>query len=307
MRPPEQPTVAVIIAAYNAAKSLPAAVASVHAQTFANWEIVVVDDDSTDATPRVLRRLAAGEPRLTAIRLARNSGSAAARNVAWRAARARWIAVLDADDAWHPEKLEQQLAALAARPDALWSFHGVRYVRDGQTLHDWCPDPDADLAEAILRSDHHVVHTSVLYRRDALASLGGFDVGLRRSQDWDLFVRLATDHPGTAVVMPDVLADYTVRAIVLSPRAVEHGLRGQRRVVRQRLLRGGWALKHPKLAYAAIDGYVDRAVEWTGGLGWGGRCRWWAAAAVLLAPWRRWRWRRWLTGTKKPPLEGSGG
>lgn len=302
MRRPDAPAVAVVIAAYNAADSVADAVASVQGQSLADWELLVVDDGSTDATPRVLRRLMAAEPRLRAIRLPRNRGSAAARNVAWRAARAPWIAVLDADDVWHPDKLAVQMAAVASRPEALWSFHGVRYVREGAPLHDWCPDPATDLAMAVLRSDHHVIHTSVLYRRDVLVRLGGFDEGLRRSQDWDLFVRLATDYPGKAVVLPDVLADYQVRTVFLSARAVAHGLRGQRRVVWQRLVRQGWAWRHPRLAYAAIDGYVDRAVEWTSGLGQTARRNAWAALAVGLAPWRRWRWRRWLQGIKKPPL-----
>jgi len=279
----------------------------VQAQTWSDWELVIVDDGSNDATPRVLRRLMAVEPRLRAVRLARNSGSAAARNVAWRAARAPWIAVLDADDVWHPDKLARQLAVLEAHPEALWSFHGVRYVRDEHVLLEWRPDPRDDLAAAVLRSDHHVVHTAVLYRRDALARLGGFDVTLRRSQDWDLFVRLATDHPGTAVVMDEVLADYRVRNVFLSAGAVEQGLRGQRRVVWQRLVRRGWGWRHLKLAYAAVDGYVDRAVEWTGGLGQTARRRRWAAAAVMLAPWRRWRWRRLLEGNRKPPLTRNGG
>ena len=303
----EVPSVSVIVAAYNAAETIERAVASVVAQTRHDWELLIVDDGSTDATPRILRRLTRADGRIRAIRLARNSGSAAARNVAWRAARTPWIAVLDADDAWHPNKLAVHLAALEARPAALWSFHGVRYVRSGEALHDQRPDPDCALAQEILRSDHYVVHSSVIYARAALARLGGFDISLRRSQDWDLFVRLATDCPGAAVILPEVLADYTVRAGFLPAGAVRRAIAGQRRVVIQRLVRGGWGVRHLKLAYSAVDCYVDRVVEWSGAPGQSGRRRAWSAVAVGLAPWRRWRWRRLLRRHEKTAGQETGG
>ncbi len=287
------PTVSVITAAYNSARWLPDAVASVRAQTCDDWELIVVDDASTDDTPALLRRLAGTEPRLRALRFARNQGSGAARNAAWRAACGEWIAVLDADDTWAPDKLARQLAALADRADAQWSAHAVRLVRDGQVLGTRAPQPTRDLLGALARADDHLVHSSVMYRRTALAAVGGFDPSLRRSQDWELFLRLADRYgPAAVVLLPDALADYRLRHDVLPRRLAAVGQRCQGRVVLQRWLRCGWLWRRPRLAWQLLDGYVDRVIEWQSEPPVPASAVGWALLAVLLAPVRRWRWRR---------------
>ena len=285
--------VTVIIATWNNAATLPAAVASLQAQTFADWVAIIVDDASTDDTPRVLAALCAAEPRLTSVRLECNVGAGGARNVGWRLAASEWIAVLDADDAWAPTKLEQQLAALAAVPDAQWSFTGVRDVRDGQVLLERRGVAGPEFVDRLVSSDCEVVHSSVIYRRAALDALGGFDPTLRRSQDWDLFHRLILRYGAQAVVpVSDLLLDYRRGEVCLSPTAISYGRRCQARIVARRLLRDGWLWRCPRRAYRMTDGYVDRLVEWA--TAWQDR-RWairGSALAVVLAPWRRWRWLR---------------
>lgn len=103
------PRVSIVIPAFNAAASLPAAVASAQAQTMADFEILVVDDASTDETLPLARRLAAADPRVVVIEAARNRGPAGARNLGLAAARGAWIALLDADDAFEPSRLEELL------------------------------------------------------------------------------------------------------------------------------------------------------------------------------------------------------
>lgn len=103
------PLVSVITPAYNAAAFIGDAVRSVQAQTFQDWELIVVDDCSGDGTGAVVERLASEDPRIRLIRRAENGGSAASRNIALKAATGRYIAFLDADDLWLPEKLERQL------------------------------------------------------------------------------------------------------------------------------------------------------------------------------------------------------
>ncbi len=286
-----RPAVSVIVATYNNADCLNRALDSVVAQTRPDWECLVIDDASTDATPRVMRRRTADDPRFQSYRLARNRGSGAARNVGWRHAGAEWIAVLDADDWWPPDKLAVQLAALAGRPEAQWSCTGVRYLRDGMTLKE--AGPPVEVAERLLGADDAVVHSSVIYRRDALLALNGFDESLRRSQDWDLFLRLLAAYgPAAMVGVPDILLNYTVRRGLLPRHIVEHGRRCQARVVGRYLLRDGWALRRPRLAWHLVDGYVDRLVEWTSAVGPRRDAVLFAALACVLAPARRWRWRR---------------
>lgn len=104
------PRVSVILPAYNAAAHLRRAVDSALAQTMADLEIVIVDDASTDATLEIAGRIAARDSRVRVLHNERNSGPSVSRNRAIAAARGEWIAILDADDSWFPERLERMLA-----------------------------------------------------------------------------------------------------------------------------------------------------------------------------------------------------
>src|SRR5262249_23987144 len=131
--------VSVLIAAYNAAECIPRALASVQAQTHDDWEAIVVDDASTDGTVSVVAALARSEPRIRLLRRERNGGPSAARNAALDAATGEWVAVLDADDAWRPERLER-MGAAAARTggepvaDNQRFFHGEPQTEGGGAL-----------------------------------------------------------------------------------------------------------------------------------------------------------------------------
>ena len=102
--------VSIITPAYNAEAYLQEAIASVQAQGYTNWEMIIVDDCSSDGTQRIARRAAEQDARIRYERLASNSGAAVARNRALELARGRYVAFLDADDRWKPKKLERQLA-----------------------------------------------------------------------------------------------------------------------------------------------------------------------------------------------------
>ena len=128
------PLVTVVTPVWNAAATLAEAVASVGAQTLPDWELILVDDASTDGSREIARGLAAEEPRIRLIERATNGGAAAARNDAIRAARGRLIAFLDADDRWHPEKLARQAAFMAAGGHALVFSAYRRIAADGRPL-----------------------------------------------------------------------------------------------------------------------------------------------------------------------------
>ena len=108
----DQPTVSVVIPAYNRADSLADAITSVTAQTFRDLEIIVVDDGSTDGTRTVVERLT--DDRIRYVRHDVNKGANAARNTGTGEARGRYVAFQDSDDYWHPEKLQKQVDACAA-------------------------------------------------------------------------------------------------------------------------------------------------------------------------------------------------
>jgi teichuronic acid biosynthesis glycosyltransferase TuaG len=128
------PLVSVITAAYNAERFIADTIASVQAQSFRDWEMLVADDASGDRTPAIVDAVAAEDARVRLIRLDRNGGVARARNAALAAARGRFIAFLDSDDLWLPRKLERQIAFMSEH-DAAVSYTAFRRInQDGSRL-----------------------------------------------------------------------------------------------------------------------------------------------------------------------------
>ncbi|MEO3431185.1 glycosyltransferase family 2 protein [Pelagibius sp. CAU 1746] len=132
--PDTPPLVSVVTAAYNAEDFIAQTIASVRAQSLAEWEMLVADDCSDDATAEIVAAAAAEDPRIRLIRLERNGGVARARNAALERARGRYIAFLDSDDLWLPEKLARQIAFMKAHRAAV-SYTAFRRINeDGSVL-----------------------------------------------------------------------------------------------------------------------------------------------------------------------------
>lgn len=183
------PEVSVIIPTYNSAQYVVEAVESVLAQTWRDFEILVVDDGSTDETEQVMRRY---EPPVRYIRQA-NGGVAVARNRGIRESRGRYIAFLDADDTWLPQKLEQQMNLINQQRDA-----GVCY--SAFTLVDTDLHPlgisrsqrqSSALEDLLIRGNIVGSICTVLCKRSLFDLVGGFDPALSQCADWDMYVRLA--------------------------------------------------------------------------------------------------------------------
>ena len=193
------PLVSIILPTYNRLAYLPQAVESVLRQTEDRWELLVADDGSTDGTPSYLATLT--DPRIRVLRLAHGGHPEAVRNVALPQARGRFIAFLDSDDWWEPEKLSLQLAALALKPECGWSYTALRRVdQDGHDL----PLPafvpyDGMVLDRFLAGPTPIVTSTVLALRELLEALGGFDASLAVAGDLDLWMRLAERSPAVAV------------------------------------------------------------------------------------------------------------
>jgi teichuronic acid biosynthesis glycosyltransferase TuaG len=141
----EAPTgdlVSVVMPCHNAEPFLSAAIESVRAQSWPHWELLIVDDCSDDASHETARRHADADPRIRVFRLPENKGPAVARNRAIEAARGRWIAFLDADDLWTPDKLERQLAFMRARDAALSYTAYGKIDQHGNIVGPPVPAPD---------------------------------------------------------------------------------------------------------------------------------------------------------------------
>ena len=186
---PQIPQLSIVIPAYNSATFLPHALASVFAQDFSDYEIIVVDDGSTDETQTVLQSYAA---RIRYV-LQENAGSASARNRGIQMARGKYIVLLDADDLLLPGKLREQVAILEKRP-SLGLIHSGWQIIDEQgtvikEMEPWHDSPVLNL-ETWLRNKP-VKMGATLFRREWLERVGGLDPELRQSHDVDLMLRLS--------------------------------------------------------------------------------------------------------------------
>jgi hypothetical protein len=180
-------TISVVIPAYNQAPYIAQSVQSVLGQTRGDFELVVVDDGSTDRTPDILAGFR--DSRLRVVRQA-NAGLSAARNAGLRESRAPLVTFLDADDYFLPDKLEVLAAWLDDHPDAGLVVGRARYVdtagatlRDQETIRARPALPD-------LLMENPICVSSVLLRRSWLDRAGWFDETLRACEDWDLWLRL---------------------------------------------------------------------------------------------------------------------
>ena len=180
-----QPTVAVVIPVFNGEKCLREAILSALAQTYAPNEIIVVNDGSTDGTRSIVESFGNRVVCIDQI----NQGAAAARNAGTKAATSNWIAFLDADDYWLPEKLEKQIAALERRPtaDLVYSGFTMTYV-DG-SLVEMRAEP-FERTRKILPFEDPIATSSILARRSLLAA-NPWPTDLRSSEDWYLLHRLS--------------------------------------------------------------------------------------------------------------------
>ena len=205
------PRVSVIMPAYNAAATLQASMESVFAQTYADIELLVIDDCSRDATWEMIREAAAREACVAPIRMAQNGGVAAARNAGIEAATGTHIAFLDSDDRWAPQKIERQLAHMAVT-GTLVSYTGYRrFDEAGNTLSLVRPPLQASYADML--KSNRIGNLTGMYDR-ALGDGRFRKIGHEDYVFWLQMVRRA----GIARRVPEdaPLADYLVRTGSLS-------------------------------------------------------------------------------------------
>lgn len=188
------PQIAVIIPTYNRAHLIERAVRSVLSQTWRDFELLVVDDGSTDSTP-TLPIFKTPDPRLRYIRHPENKGVSFARNTGVQESTSPWIAFLDSDDEWLPQKLEKQMAYASAHPAMeihqtreLWIRNGVR-VNPPKT-HE---KSGGDLFAASLKRCM-ITPSSVMLKRELFLQTGGFNESLTACEDYDLWLRITCRH-----------------------------------------------------------------------------------------------------------------
>ncbi len=198
------PRCSVILPTYNRIGTLPRAVASVLAQDMPDFELLIVDDASTDGTQDWLK--AQTDPRIRAIAAGRNAGPSAARNLGLEAARAPTAAFLDSDDIYRPNRLSRTLSVFETEPDVVCILSSS--IKRNKARDDTLTLPDVKLASPAfewgLICDLVAVETSsVTLRTQAARAAGGFCVALKRSEDREFLIRLARQ--GAGRLLSDIL------------------------------------------------------------------------------------------------------
>lgn len=198
------PLISVIIPAYNTQKTIQKTIESVLNQTFADFELLVIDDGSQDATLEVVERIS--DRRLKVFSYL-NAGVSATRNRGLAKATGEFITFLDADDLWTPDKLQAQFEALQDNPQAAVAYSWTDYIDEcDRFLYPGSHvTANGDVYPKLLLSDFLENGSNALIRREALIDVGGFDESLCGPEDWDLFLRLAAQYQFVAVPRPQIL------------------------------------------------------------------------------------------------------
>lgn len=192
MHPP-RPAFSIITPTFNRAAVLLRAIRSVQAQTFADYEHLIIDDASEDDTPQLVARCRAEDPRIRYLRLERWQGANAARNAGIALARAEWLTFLDSDDEYLPHRLAELMQATQTTPCPLLlsSFRTMKRGRPRPALLPAAELTPRELEQALLTYSIPIAGSSLTVRRRTLRQAGGFDPRLRRLQDRDVLLRLA--------------------------------------------------------------------------------------------------------------------
>ena len=244
-----KPLISVVIPCFNAERYIVATLRSVQAQTWPALDVMVIDDGSSDQSAE---RVRSQFPSVRVIQQA-NKGVAAARNLGMQQARGEWIAFLDADDIWLPDKLERQWALLQAHPDARMSYTAWKIWQseeptpsqallsqlqaDASNSAHWAGASGWIYADLLL--DCVVWTSTVLAHVSIFEEIGSFDVGMRIGEDYDLWLRASRVTPILRVTAP--LALYRTHAASITKSAPLKNYKG---LVIQRAL-DRWALVSP--------------------------------------------------------------
>lgn len=201
------PLISVIIPAYNAEKTIKETIKSVLNQTISDFEILVINDGSQDGTVEIVESITDSRIKLFSYP---NAGPQKTRNRGIHHASGDYIALLDADDRWTPDKLASQLKALQDNPQAAVAYSWTDYIdesdqflRPGPHIH-----ASGDIFPQLLLADCIGSGSNPLIRQQALAEVGNFDESLPAAQDWEMWLRLAARYP--FVVVPEVQVFYRI-------------------------------------------------------------------------------------------------
>lgn len=211
------PLVTTVTALYNSEAFVAETVRSVIAQTVSEWEMVIVDDASTDGSKNVVKELLKTDKRLRLICLENNAGSAVARNTAIEAARGRYIAFLDSDDQWHPSKLEKQITFMESNSCGFSHTYYEKVTESGERTEE-IVKPPRRLSYVDMLKSNQVGCLSAVYDSGRLGKR--YMPLIRKRQDYGLWLDLLKDEQYVHC-LPESLALYRIRPGSISRNKLE--------------------------------------------------------------------------------------
>lgn len=228
------PLVSVMMIVNNGERFLIEALDSVFYQTFRDFEVIVVDDGSTDDTPKILSAYSSREPKLTVVTNQDKSGIPKSRNIACRQSRGKYLAVLDADDVSLPDRLKRQVLFLENNSDIAAVGSAGNLIDEDSAIQAKIAVPSVPAhVKWFLNFDNAFIHSSVMVRRDTAASYGFYSEDLPLAEDYDLFARMSLQCK--LANLPEILVHYRTygQNITLKKRAQLDQIAGQ---IAQRLI-----------------------------------------------------------------------
>jgi glycosyltransferase involved in cell wall biosynthesis len=217
------PTVSVIIPTYNRAHLVNRSVQSVLNQTYTDFEIIVVDDASTDNTGEEVKELQQQDNRIRYIKLEENVGGSAARNTGIKASRGKYIAFQDSDDEWFPEKLKKQMDVFETASYKIGVVYtGFWRVENDERIYipfHWVRQKEGDIHTEIFQGNY-ITTQAALVRKECFEKSGMFDESLPRLQDWELWLRISKYYHFRCVDEPLLVAFHLPGGITANQNAL---------------------------------------------------------------------------------------
>ncbi|ESA36800.1 glycosyl transferase family 2 [Leptolyngbya sp. Heron Island J] len=211
------PLVSVIVPAYNAAVFLPSVIQSVLAQSYANWELLIINDGSTDNTQEIVNQYCETDDRIQLVSR-ENSGVSVSRNLGAQLANGELVAFLDSDDLWHQEKLSSHINYMHNHPDVGVSFARVELISsDGETTNKLTNNITKSLKpEDFFYSNPTVTTSNFVIRKSVFQELNGFDESMQYNEDIDLLFRISIQDKWKIEGIDQVLVQYRLHSSGLS-------------------------------------------------------------------------------------------
>lgn len=249
------PTVSVILPTYNGARCIQSAIESVCSQIYTDWELFVVDDGSTDATPALVAEIAERDSRIQYVKNDINLGIQKTLNKGLSLATGKYVARIDDDDAWtDSNKLAAQVEYLEAHPECVLIGTGARIVdEEGREINRYfLPETDVAIRRSML-AKNCFAHASVVFRTENARAVGGYGESpdVRHVEDYDLWLRLGLS--GLLANLPSISVTLTARPGSLSAK------NRQEQFVKMLALAKKYRDSYPGYSFAAFGGRLRLA------------------------------------------------